>query len=304
MKAIPILIILSLILIVACSTVDKRDRTVYQQNIQADRTILTDQEYPVHALRVVTLNLAHGRRDSLNQLLVNNDTFRHNLDSIVAVLDRTKPHVIALQEADAASRWSGNFDHVSYLAVTAGYPWRVHAINAKNWLFSFGTALLSALPLVDTIEHTFESSPPTLDKGFVLAQIQWPFDDGAESRSVDLISVHLDFSRQMVREQQINELQSVLQARMNPTIIMGDFNSEWLKEASTIRALAEESRFTTYQPESTGYETYKGKRLDWILITKDLEFVDYRVLPDTLSDHAMLVADIRFRASTDDANPL
>ena len=303
MKAIPILIALSLILIVACSTVDKRDRTVYQQNIQADRTILTDQEYPVHALRVVTLNLAHGRGGSLNQLLVNNDTFRHNLDSIVAVLDRTKPHVIALQEADAASRWSGNFDHVSYLAATAGYPWRVHAINAENWLFSFGTALLSALPLVDTIEHTFESSPPTLDKGFVLAQIQWPFDEGEKPRSVDLISVHLDFSRQAVRQQQINELQHVVETRASPTIIMGDFNSEWLKEASTIRALAEESRFTTYQPESTGYETYKGKRLDWILVTKDLEFVDYRVLPDTLSDHAMLVADIRFRASTDDANP-
>ena len=32
-----------------------------------------------------------------------------------------------------------------------------------------------------------------------------------------------------------------------------------------------------------------------ILITRDMEFVSYKVLPDTLSDHAMVVSDIRFK---------
>jgi hypothetical protein len=31
-----------------------------------------------------------------------------------------------------------------------------------------------------------------------------------------------------------------------------------------------------------------------------MEFVDYQVLPDTLSDHAMVVADIRFISEADE----
>ncbi|MEN8130940.1 MAG: endonuclease/exonuclease/phosphatase family protein, partial [Pseudomonadota bacterium] len=207
--------------------------------------------------------------------------------------------VVALQEADAASFWSGSFDHVEYLASNAHYPWRTHVSNSESWFFSFGTALLSALPLIETIEHTFESLPPTLDKGFVLAQIEWPSGDEHNSRKIDIISVHLDFSRQSNREKQINEMIEILSARMNPTIIMGDFNSEWLAEISVIKELATKSRFVTYKPEAVDYNSYKSKRFDWILVTKDMEFVNYQVLPDILSDHAMVVADIRFKVNSD-----
>jgi endonuclease/exonuclease/phosphatase family metal-dependent hydrolase len=109
--------------------------------------------------------------------------------------------------------------------------------------------------------------------------------------------VHLDFSRQSVREKQINEMLAILSARMNPTIILGDFNSECLAEASGIKELVTKSRFVTYEAEGNNHNTYKNKRLDWILISKDMEFVSYQVLPDTLSDHAMVVADIRFKQS-------
>ena len=82
---------------------------------------------------------------------------------------------------------------------------------------------------------------------------------------------------------------------MKPTIIMGDFNSEWLAEASVIKELATKSRFVSYEPETGRHQSYKNKRLDWILITKDMEFTNYQVLPDSLSDHAMVLADIRFK---------
>jgi endonuclease/exonuclease/phosphatase family metal-dependent hydrolase len=98
-----------------------------------------------------------------------------------------------------------------------------------------------------------------------------------------------------VREKQVAEILEILSTRSNPVIIMGDFNSEWLAEVSVIKELATQSRFVTYEPENGNYFSYKNKRLDWILITNDMEFVKYQVLPDTLSDHAMVVADIRFR---------
>ena len=293
-KPLFILLVLNAVL-VACATVEKQQRTVYRSNIEPDNTIAIQDKGPVPVLRVATLNLAHGRKDSLNQLFLWTSTIKENLNDIATVLSQHKPHVVSLQEADAASFWSGSFDHVEYLASHAHYPWRTHASNSESLFFSFGTALLSSLPLIETIKHTFESSPPTLNKGFVLAQIDWPYGDGSKSRKVDIISVHLDFSRQAVREKQINEMIEILSVRMRPTIIMGDFNSDWLAEVSVVKEFVTKSRFLSYKPEAADYSTYKSKRLDWILISKDMEFVDYRVVPETLSDHAMVIAEIQFK---------
>jgi endonuclease/exonuclease/phosphatase family metal-dependent hydrolase len=242
-------------------------------------------------LRVATLNLAHGRKDSFSQFFLSRNTIQKNLNDIAHVLNQYQPQIVALQEADSAE----SFNHVEYLASQSQYPWRAQVTNVDNWFLTFGTALLSTLPLTESIKHTFSSSWPTLSKGFVLAQLEWSTPDNKTARKIDIVSVHLDFSRQSVREQQIKELVDILSARMNPTIIMGDFNSEWLGDESVIKKLSTMTRFITYKPETSAYNTYKNKRLDWILITKELEFTDYRVLPDTLSDHAMVIAEIRFK---------
>ena len=296
LERIPVtLLILATVVLAACASMEQRQRTVYSAATQVDGDMGIQRAYTGSVLRVATLNIAHGRKSSISQFLVQQNTFKQNLDDIADVLKQYRPHVVALQEADAASLWSGNFDHVNYLASNAGYPWRVHAKNSESWFYSYGTALLSVSPPSETIKHTFEPSPPTLDKGFTLAQIEWLTADGERPREVDIISVHLDFSRQSVREKQVAEILEILSTRSNPVIIMGDFNSEWLAEVSVIKELATQSRFVTYEPENGNYFSYKNKRLDWILITNDMEFVKYQVLPDTLSDHAMVVADIRFR---------
>lgn len=298
-QSLNVLIAFCVIVLVACATVEKQQRTIYSTEIQQSNTTDIQKPYPDSVIRVATLNMAHGRKDSINQLFVFENTFKKNLDDIAVILDQYKPHVVALQEADASSLWSGSFDHVAYLSSVAGYPWKTHVSNAEGWLYSYGTALLSQFPTVQTIKHTFEPSPPTLDKGFVLAQIDWPSGESGEVRKLDVISVHLDFSRQSVREKQIKEMQEILSARMNPTIIMGDFNSEWLAETSVIKEFSDKSRYTAHEPGNDGFDTYKGKRLDWILISKDMEFISYQVLLDTLSDHAMIIADIRFVDDSD-----
>ena len=77
-----VLLTLNLFILVACTTVEKQQRTIYSTNIEADKTIAIQQAYPDSVLRVATLNLAHGRKDSFNQLFVLEDTFKKNLDDI------------------------------------------------------------------------------------------------------------------------------------------------------------------------------------------------------------------------------
>lgn len=214
---------------------------------------------------------------------------------IADVISSQDADVVALQEADGASRWSGNFDHVAFIADQAGYPWFYRAAHATSWLFTYGTAILSRFPMTETIEHTFKPSPPTFHKGFLLGQVMWKPDHKADRTiAIDIVSVHLDFSRKKVRQQQIIEITDMLSTRSNPMIILGDFNSEWFADDSVVKRLADKTHMKVYQPDDKHLQTYlkRGKRLDWILISDELDFVSHEVLPDVVSDHLVVVATL------------
>ena len=80
------LVALNCFILVACATVEKQQRTIYSTNIEADKTIAIQQAFPGLVLCVATLDLAHGRKDSFNQLFVLEVTFKENLGDIAGVL--------------------------------------------------------------------------------------------------------------------------------------------------------------------------------------------------------------------------
>ena len=247
-------------------------------------------------LSVLTLNLAHGRKDAFNQMLQKASTTRHNLEEIAGFLSNSGADLIALQEADSPSRWSGKFNHVDFLSEKSLYPCRIHAHHAQKRLYDFGTALLSRVPYTDSLSHTFAPSPPTTNKGFVMGKVLWnPDGQLQEAITISIISVHLDFSRKKVREAQTEEMRAMLPEIATPLIILGDFNTDWATDESALKAIAANGNLKVYYPEATDLGTYKnGKhRLDWILISKDLEFVSYEVPQIVLSDHQPVLASVR-----------
>lgn len=246
-------------------------------------------------LRVVTLNVAHGRGDGRNQVFLKKDTIRGNLLELGRLLDRAEADVIALQEADAASSWSGKFDHVALLSENTRYGCYFHGIHASSRMFDFGTALLSPHPFQGSFAHSFNPSRPTLTKGFSVAGLSWNPDSALpEPVLVKFVSVHLDFSRRSVRRSQVAEMVTVLSGLDGPMVVMGDFNTDWNAEDSSLQHLAGQLDLRAYQPHAEGLSTYgdKGARLDWILISRELEFSQYQVYPDVVSDHYAVAADI------------
>ena len=246
-------------------------------------------------VRVVTLNAAHGRKDGRNQMLLKGETIRSNLMDLAALIDRADAHVIALQEADADSRWSGKFDHVELLAGNSLYGCSFHGIHASNRMYDFGTALLSPYPFQGSFSHSFAPSRPTTTKGFSAAALDWnPGGALAEPLKLKVVSVHLDFSRRSVRRSQIDEMVSLLSRIDGPMVIMGDFNTDWKTDDSSLKYLAEQMDLSVFRPHAEGLSTYgeKGARLDWILISPELEFRQYAVFPDVVSDHYAVAAEI------------
>ena len=107
------------------------------------------------SLTLISINLAHGRQSSINQLLVPKSKTYENLDDVAAFLRNYDADLVALQEADSPSPWSGNFHHVEYLAQQADFPFYAHSDHARLWMGNYGTAILSRLPMASAIGHTF-----------------------------------------------------------------------------------------------------------------------------------------------------
>ena len=243
------------------------------------------------SLRVMTLNLAHGRKDGWHQALQKRSTIRSNLDEVAEVLRREKPDVVALQEADGPSLWSGQFDHPEYVADKAGFPHVCRGVHVDGMKLSYGTALLSRLPMDDSASHTFASSPLSPSKGFVVCTVRCPGDPLVE---IDVVSVHLDFLRQGVRRKQVEEMIAELRGRGKPMVVMGDLNCEWEAEDAPIRTLAEELGLTAYKPDAQDMDTFpsREKRFDWILLSSELRFVEHETVQDVVSDHLAVVAKV------------
>ena len=244
-------------------------------------------------LRVASLNIAHGRGDALNQLFVTRSGIAENLDRAADLLSEVGANILALQELDVDSAWSGNFNHADYLLRKSPYECMAVGIHATNWIYNFGTALLSDMQMNHTQAVNFEPTPPTTNKGMTSGPLLW--GNGELVRPVQVVSVHLDFSRKAVRRNQLGKIIEAIQATEEALIIMGDFNEEWDNEESVVQALVNEAGMQAFQPESGDHASYKDKRLDWILISEQLEFTGHRVITEQVSDHRLVVAEVRWR---------
>jgi len=237
----------------------------------------------------MTMNVGHGRGNGFHQLTQSSAAIAVNYDNIVTLLNLESPDVVALQEIDAPSFWSGNFNHVDYLAERGGFSFSVRASHVELPGLSYGTALLSKLALKNPVAVTFKPPLTTVPTGFIMSTVCFP---GREDVEIEVVSVHLDFLSETIRKKQVDELLSLLRARKKPAIIMGDLNTEWSAQDSVVRHLTDTLGFKAYQPENTDLITFPllGKRLDWILLSADLEIASYLVVGSGLSDHNAVMA--------------
>lgn len=244
-------------------------------------------------LHVATLNIAHGRGVSRSRLGKRRRTFESNLDSIASVLRRKKPDVIALQEADGPSSLSGRFCHVNRIREAADYPYYYHGFHARfgngRTRLHYGTALLAQAPLKATESWAF--GVDVIDtKGFVSAEID------VNGRSIIVVSVHLDFKSAWTRQKQAIMIARRFLHEDRPLILMGDFNCGWYKD-DALRLLADHLKVRACRPDAGDMPTFRAnrprRRLDWIIVSRHFDFVDYQVWEDQISDHLGVSAHLK-----------
>ena len=250
------------------------------------------ESVPRDEIIVMSVNCAHGRGEGWHQAFTSTDALRANCESIGSLLADEGVDIACLQECDAASVWSGNFDHAATIARNAELPTLVRALNVDGCGLHYGTAVVSRWNMNDAAAHTFEPTPPTFSKGFAVVAVQWPGDASFE---FDVVTVHLDFASAEARYNQVEELAAVLRERNRPVIVAGDLNSDWTTDGAALK-LAETLNLTAFEPHSDMVTfPFRQTRLDWILVSSEFEITDVEAIDARLSDHRPLRAVIQRR---------
>ena len=246
-------------------------------------------------LRFFSLNVAHARRNVPAQPYLGRRKAQQNLADIAETLRALAPDVVALQEVDGPSTWSGNFDHVAAIARQSGfvdhYRGDHNEFGIGRFRMAAGTALMARQPLLDPASHRFSISWRDT-KGFVVAALEVPEWDG---RSVDVVSVHLDFLKPSVRRKQILRMVEELEHRPRPMVLLGDLNCCWQHEPRSMELLVRHLGLRAHEPDTPAptYPAHRpSRRIDWILASPELEFHGYHTVHAPLSDHLVLVADL------------
>ncbi len=248
---------------------------------------------PTHSsLRVMTLNLAHGRSTSFHQALTRDRHIRTNLDAIGQLIRDSKVDVVTLQELDAASLWSGNFDHLAYLGQASGLEYSFHGLHVDRSIpkLAYGTGVLSRFPIIGGESETFSIN--MLDtKGFALVTLESPLG------ALDIVSVHLDFKRDSERSAQLELLSEAILRRQGPRslVVAGDFNTSLQHPSSPLHAFVERHAL---QPGALDFPgTFPShaptRHIDYLFTGNGCSADSRWVLADRVSDHRAVIVDIR-----------
>jgi endonuclease/exonuclease/phosphatase family metal-dependent hydrolase len=251
-----------------------------------------------NALRVMTLNCAHGARVPLPPVVVGRATLARNLGAIGAAIDGVRPDVVALQEIDRAAFWSGHLDEVDLVARGARMPhvaFGAHTDVPRLGL-RHGTAVLSRGALQASESTAFRNSLLD-DKGWVRVTVT-PAALGG--RAIDVVSVHLHPVSPWARRRQIATMARAFVPRERPLVVMGDTNAAWGgKGRGDTASLARALGLHAWQPEAPAageLGTYPAeqpwRRIDWILLSPELTFASYASVPGRVSDHRGVVAEV------------
>jgi endonuclease/exonuclease/phosphatase family metal-dependent hydrolase len=287
--------------------------------IYSRTTVFSNQPDESGELRVVAYNIAHGRgnaRNTSNWTGESTEERLKRLNEIAALLTDLDADVVVLNEVDFDSSWSHGINQARHLAEQAGYPFWAEQRNLDFrflfWTWRFGNAVLSRHPIIEAevIDLPGFSRWETLlagKKRGLLCTLEM------HGREVRLAAVHLSHRSESLRVQSAQLLSDLFANNGPPLIVAGDLNStppgfpRAGKDAQGQNAISvfDESgqfqRHPVFAPEIDDMTFHSSEPLsviDWILIPRSWEFLDYQALSAEYSDHrpvltVMTVSDLQ-----------
>ncbi len=209
---------------------------------------------------------------------------RFDLERVVALVQRHKPDIVALQEIDSRRARAAHVDNPFDLLQKA---LGAHGVGAKTVTTAdgdYGQALISRWPLHNTEIHDL-SFPEREPRRAICSDVQTP------AGPLRVIATHLGLSFRE-RHSQVAALVGMLDGLRTTTVALGDFN-DWLWAGSVRRGLGR------MLPGYTRHRTFPSRcpmlHLDRVYLWPRDALVSSHTDPEAraISDHLPVIGDIR-----------
>ncbi|MCE5360479.1 endonuclease/exonuclease/phosphatase family protein [Candidatus Igneacidithiobacillus taiwanensis] len=206
-----------------------------------------------------------------------------NLEAIAQSLQGMD--LVGLNEVDAGSFRSQYLNQAVFLAERSGLPYWAQQ-RTRDWgdLAQHSNSLLSRWPILDIERHQFTGT--LKGRGLLRALIE------VQGRQVQVIVTHLALAKPG-RLRQIRQLLPLL--RDAPaSILLGDLNCG--RDSAELRLLRDQSGLQSPSQQPATFPSWAPqRRLDHILISPELLFVEVWTEREQRSDHLPLFARLRWQ---------
>lgn len=270
----------------------------------------------IQTLRVGCYNIAHGRGGrygATNWEGGNKAEKIERLRQIAHLLNSYRLDIVALNEVDFSSIWSGHIDQARIIAEEVGYPYIVEQRNLNMAIsfvsIRFGNAILSEYPISGTTFLDYPNPSELIElfsggyKEGVAAVVDLPDDS-----QIQIVAVHLEVGSETIRVASARMILDLQQQSVIPTIVLGDFNTaargypgfhEDADGNNAIDLLVASPQLTTIpqglplDPKHLTFPSEKPDRvIDWIFVSPPWQIREKQVLSSDLSDHLPVIAEL------------
>jgi endonuclease/exonuclease/phosphatase family metal-dependent hydrolase len=253
-------------------------------------------------LRILTLNIAHGRGLSPYQGFHSVRGIERNIRRVAHLLRKVDADIVALQEVDEDSHWNQRIHLLDALQEQTGYPnafLGVHNQRSGKLPLAYGNGLLTRC-MIHRAEQEAFGQASLGEKGFVCAELETP------RGILPLVNLHLDFRSRWRRIEQVECLIQFLEDKkytfegtphLSP-VICGDFNSRSSRPADAVRHLFRYLGEHAYQlyPQGRGSRTFPSflptHAIDFIFVPPSYRVLSCEVPRSYVSDHRPVVIDL------------
>jgi endonuclease/exonuclease/phosphatase family metal-dependent hydrolase len=251
-------------------------------------------------MRLLTFNIAHARGPTpVHQSLRSGKALRANLLKIARLIDRLAPDIVALQEIDENSRWSGSFDHLAFLQEHCSLKHSAHGVHnrrAGRYHLNYGNAVLSRWPIHHREIVSFGRGSLG-EKGFLYAEI-----DTAAGR-LPLINLHLHHRSRPQRLKQVVRLMRFLEEQHHhrsahwrvPPLVCGDFNTPANRPDATATLLGYFEQTNNYTLLPKAGRTFPAlmpvRALDFVFLPEECREARAEIVRSLLSDHRPVLVE-------------
>lgn len=225
------------------------------------------------SLEVATFNMHSGWNRNRTQQM---------LPQLAREMAALRVDVLLLQEVDKNRVWSGRVDQAAYLAGQLGMEYAFATNVLRPGDSRYGTAVLSAYPIVETSNTLLPRPGSTQQRGLLRAVLEL-----APRQLISVYTTHFEHTSQDARLLQARAAAEVIGDDPHRAVLGGDMNARPASPPmATLRTVAADSWLVAGQGTGLTHPSASPRsRIDYLMHRGDLGVDAISTHPSAVSDH-------------------